>query len=59
MTLGANALNILEEIGVYDELFKHMPDPRKVKTPGFTLVFGNALEDRIGEVYLYYTEGTV
>lgn len=59
MKLGANALSIFEELGVYDELFKHMPDPRKVKTPGFTLVFGNALEDHIGKVYLHYVEGIV
>lgn len=50
--LGANALDILDEIGVYEELFKHMPDPRKVSMPGFTIVFGNAPGDYLYSVSL-------
>lgn len=32
--IGANALKILQEIGVYDEVAKYMPDPTKLNMPG-------------------------
>lgn len=38
---GANALAVLREIGVYEDLMKYMPDPTKANMAAINCVFGN------------------
>ena len=51
---GGNALQILREIGVYDDIAKSLPDPSKTNMPGFTCVMGTDLSEEIHVVRFSY-----
>lgn len=49
---GANALKIMKELGVYDELLAATPNPGECNIRGFRYVFGTEGHEEIYRVYL-------
>ena len=59
LDIGQNCVDVLREIGVYDDIAKYLPEPSQRKSLGFMVVMGNDIHDHVYTVsYILIISGS-